>query len=127
MERMNEVRCIGAVGMIKPSDKHVYLAVALNESYKQKEATEWTNKTVWLDVVAFGPVRERIMKADIQVGDTILLLGKLDQTEFEGKKQIKIQAQKVQLIKKSDKKQFESSDLEEPTPATNSNDDDLPF
>ena len=45
MERLNEVRFMGNVGMIKASDSHTYLAIAINESYKSKGADDWTDKT----------------------------------------------------------------------------------
>ncbi len=124
MERLNEVRCIGTVGQIKSSDKHVYLAIALNESYKRDGDADWVKKTVWLDVAAFGLTREKILKSGIGVGDTVLLLAKLDQKEYEGKKSIQMLAQKVILLQKSDKN---ISDVESPETTKPSVDDDLPF
>jgi len=100
MERMNEVRVIGNVGMVNASEKHTYIAVALNESYKAKGADEWTDKTVWVDVVIFGPNREKVTKQGIAKGDGILVIGKLDSSEYEGKRKTQIVANKVQLIQK---------------------------
>lgn len=101
MERMNEVRFIGRVGTLKAGEKHTYLALAINESYKPKDKTEWVDKTVWCDVVAFGPNRDRITKQGIEVGDAVLVLGKLDSSEYEGKRKTQIVLNKVQLIEKA--------------------------
>ena len=100
MERMNEVRFMGNVGMVNAGEKHTYIAVACNESYKVKGADEWTDKTVWVDVVLFGPNRERVTKQGIAKGDGVLVMGKLESTEFEGKRKLQIIANKVQLVQK---------------------------
>lgn len=100
MERMNELRIIGNVGMVNTSDKHTYLAIAVNESYKVKGSDEWTDKTVWVDVVMFGPNRDKITKQGISKGDSVLVMGKLDSSEYEGKRKLQVIANKVQLIQK---------------------------
>jgi len=146
MERMNEVRIIGNVGMVNSSDKHTYIAVAVNESYKVKGADEWTDKTVWMDVVLFGPNREKVTKQGIAKGDGILVMGKLDSSEFEGKRKVQIIANKVQLVQKRTIKENTGEDsappaeappetpaapaeppLDAPAKTTTSDGDDLPF
>lgn len=101
MERMNEVRFIGRIGTLNAGDRHTYLALAINESYKPKDKTEWVDKTVWCDVVAFGPNRERISKQGIAIGDAVLVIGKLDSSEYEGKRKTSIVLNKIQLIEKA--------------------------
>lgn len=103
MERMNEVRFIGNVGTLNAGEKHTYLAIAINESYKPKDKEEWVQKTAWIDVVAFHPTRDKITKQGIEVGDVVLIMGKLDSSEFEGKRKTSIIANKIQLIQKSKK------------------------
>lgn len=103
MERMNEARFIGNVGQFKKGDDSLYLAIAINESYKPKDATEWVENTVWVDVVVFGPAIAKVTTAGIEKGDAVLVIGKLSQRTFEGKRYTQVIAQKVQLIQKSKK------------------------
>ena len=142
MERLNEARFIGNVGQFKKTEKSVYRALAINESYKPKDATEWVYNTVWVDVIAFGPTIEKIEKAGIEKGDGVLVIGKFSQREYEGKRYTQVVAQKVQLIQKSKKNSGAGAppvgDSEMPTdsapppeaPAASAapkTDDDLPF
>jgi len=136
MERFNEVRFMGNIGTLQVGDRHTYMAIAINESYKAKDQTEWTDKTTWVDVVAFGPVRDKITKQDISKGDGVLIMGKLDSSEYEGKRRTQIVASKVQLVQKPARKQQEVSaptntvDVStEATPevAATTSDEDLPF
>jgi len=129
MERLNEVRIIGNVGKITTNEKSTYIAVACNESYTKKEAPdEWIENTVWVDVIFFGPVCARIEKAGIKTGDTVLVVGKLNQREYEGKKYLNVIGQKAQLIQRPQRQKTElpvedNGDSSEPTVPS----DDLPF
>lgn len=131
MERMNEVRIIGNVGQFKPGEKNIYMAIALNESYKPQNSDDWVEQTVWVDVVAFGPTMNKISKQNIATGDAVLVMGKLSQREYEGKRNTQIIAQKVQLIKKSGKASGGVTDNEMPDTSgaitSKPADDDLPF
>lgn len=115
MERMNEVRFIGRIGTLNTGDRHTYLALAINESYKPKGETEWVDKTVWCDVVAFGPNRERISKQGIAKGDAVLIIGKLDSSEYEGKRKTSIVMNKIQLIEKAKPKGEASTNVDSAT------------
>ena len=117
MERMNEVRFIGRVGTLNAGDKHTYLALAINESYKPKDKTEWVEKPVWCDVVAFGPNRERISKQGIGIGDAVLVIGKLDSSEYEGKRKTSIVMNKIQLIEKAKPKGDANTNVDNVTAA----------
>lgn len=136
MERLNEVRVIGNVGTIKERDTSTYLAIALNESYKKKDSDEWTENTVWIDVVAFNPVIAKIHKAGIGVGDAVLIVGKLNTRMYEEKRTTQIIAQKVQLIQKAKKSNGNTPPAEQTSPvdadaggqtSNGPQDDDLPF
>lgn len=128
---------MATVGKLKIGEKNVYMACALNESYKPKDATEWVDQTVWVDVVAFGAIIGKIEKAGIQVGDGVLIIGKLAQREYEGKRYLQVIAQKVQLVAKSKKNGGATADDADPLPVTKDNEseatkpavtnDDLPF
>lgn len=100
MERLNEVRFIGNVGMVKKGDKYVFFSVAINESYKVKDEEEWTEKTVWVNITAFGNTMNKFEKQNIEKGDGILVVGKLDSSTYEEKTQLKVIASKIQVIQK---------------------------
>ena len=128
MERLNEVRVIGNVGKIIEKDKSTYISVALNESYKPKDSDEWVANTVWVDVISFGPVCDKIGKANIKVGDAILVIGKLGSRTYEEKRYTQIVAQKIQVVERKPETTEnvpDESPLDE-NPKTN-NEDDLPF
>lgn len=136
MERMNEVRIQGNVGKITKNEKSTYIAIALNESYKKKDSTDWVDNTVWVDTICFGPLCEKIEKQGIQVGDTIWVAGKLNQREYEGKRYLQVMAQKVQLVQKSKKRSDDSPDMPNnnaeagnsaPPETRTGSDDKLPF
>ena len=101
MERLNDVKIIGNVGSLDLGEKHTHLSIAINESYKPKDSEEWVDKTAWINVVMFGMSKDKVEKQGIQKGDTILIMGKLDSSEYEGKQRTQIIANKIQLIKKS--------------------------
>ncbi len=150
MERLNDVKIIGNVGSLDLGEKHTHLSVAINESYKPKDSEEWVDKTAWINVVMFGMSKDKVEKQGIQKGDTILIMGKLDSSEYEGKQRTQIIANKIQLIKKStnntqasaaaqvssDTQTNGNSEPAPPTseappseapPSTDKKDDDLPF
>jgi len=138
MERLNATQFIGNVGQIKIGEKSVYLAVAINESYKPKNETEWVENTVWLDCVGFGTVIEKIKKSGIAKGDAVLILGKLGTREYEGKRYTQVIIQKAQLISKPKNSSQSSagneppsnedaSDKESKAPSNGDDDQDLPF
>ena len=150
MERLNDVKIIGNVGSLDLGEKHTHLSIAINESYKLKDSEDWVDKTAWINVVMFGMSKDKVEKQGIQKGDTILIMGKLDSSEYEGKQRTQIIANKIQLIKKStnntqasaaaqvnsDTQTNGNSDPAPPTneappseapPSTDKKDDDLPF
>ena len=132
-ERLNQVSFFGNIGQIKINEKNVYMGVAINESYKRDGDDDWTENTVWVDVVAFGPAMKKISKAGLEKGDCIFVSGKLGQREYEEKRYTQIIAQKVQLISKPKGKQENYQapvEDDQNIPLGNQEDedeDDLPF
>lgn len=132
MERLNEVRFIGNVGKITSGEKSTYVAVACDESYPDKENQgQWIKNTVWVDTIFFGPACDKIKKANVQIGDAVLILGKLRQNEYEGKKYLQVIGQKLQVIQRPDKKdkfpELPTTENTDDHEETEKKDDDLPF
>ena len=130
MERMNEVRMIGNVGKLDAKEKSTYISLALNESYKKKDDTEWTQNTVWVDVIMFSPHREKVAKNGIKVGDSVLVMGKLSTREYEGKRYLQVLGQKVQVVERKPSGDSNGSAPPDSNGIPNSNEskgDDLPF
>jgi len=63
-------------------------SLAIDDSYKKRDDTDWTQKTIWMYVKAFDKKAERFQ--ELQKGIEVLIEGKLkqdeDYTDKDGKK-----------------------------------------
>lgn len=85
----NRVQLIGHVGQapeIKSfeSGKLARFSVATNESFKSATG-EWKEETYWHNIVAWGPIAERVEKS-LQKGSFVMLEGKLTHREYTNDK-----------------------------------------
>jgi single-strand DNA-binding protein len=93
MNLRNNVQLIGHLGK-DPEVKEVNktkvanITVAVNEYYKTKDSDEFTEKTMWFNVVAWGGNAEKIEKKCIK-GTEVVISGKLENRTYEGKDGVK--------------------------------------
>lgn len=130
----NRVQLIGHVGQapeIKTfeSGKLARFSVATNESYKSTTG-EWKEETYWHNVVAWGPIAERIEKT-LQKGSFVMLEGKLTHREYTNDKNEKRYITEVRisnfvLLDKKNGAETILSQTAVETEAANA-DDGLPF
>lgn len=70
-------------------------SVAVDDSYKKEGATEWTDKTYWVNVTQWG--KAEYLKV-IAKGSFVLVQGKLTITKKEDKYYTNVVANKVQVV-----------------------------
>jgi len=131
MERLNQVTLIGNIGMVSKKDTHTYFSLALDDSYKKKDADEWTNRVIWVNCSTFfKSTIDKIDKIGLGVGDAVLVTGRLAQMKSkDGQLSLSVTVDKVIVLKKSTKVVPETKEEEEPEPGLTieSDPDELPF
>jgi len=85
----NKVSLIGRVG-VKPQEevfdsgaKKSRIVIATNEGYRNKNG-EWVDNTQWHNVIAWGPLAERVTK-QLDKGFEIIIEGRLVNNVINGK------------------------------------------
>ncbi|AEA28902.1 single-strand binding protein/Primosomal replication protein n (plasmid) [Pseudonocardia dioxanivorans CB1190] len=85
---MNDQTYIGNIGK-KPTfefNEHtgkarLQFSLAVNKRYQDRESGEWRDgRTLWLNVVAFGPVAENA--SNLSSGDPVVVIGELVDNSF---------------------------------------------
>ena len=85
---MNDQTYIGNIGK-KPTfelNEHtgrarLQFSLAINKRYQDRESGEWRDgRTLWLNVVAFGPVAENA--SNLGSGDPVVVIGQLADNSF---------------------------------------------
>lgn len=80
--------------------------MATNESWKNKNTGEWESSTDWHDVVAWGPLAERL-QGKIFKGNLVMVVGRLKTHTYEKdgvtKRITEVKADKVQNHTRVDK------------------------
>lgn len=85
----NKVSLIGRVGakpepqVFESGAKKAKLAIATNESYKDKKG-EWVDNTQWHNVVAWGSQVDRVVK-NLDKGSEVVIEGRLVNRNYEDK------------------------------------------
>ncbi len=142
MEGLNEVRLFGTLGadpVLKNAQggtSVLRLRLATGERFKDKNG-EWTEKTEWHNVVAFGARAEGLNKI-LAKGSTILVAGSLHTSSYEDRDGMKrystdVIAHKVMLGSKPNRDRLEQAQPDRhgvDAPASDNydvNEDDLPF
>ncbi|RMF24967.1 MAG: single-stranded DNA-binding protein [Deltaproteobacteria bacterium] len=79
---MNQAMLEGTVGSIKPNEKgnYVYVSLALDVQYK--DGDKKVSETHWFPIVAFNGTAQYLLQ-NVNVGDRILIVGRLDTTSYE--------------------------------------------
>ena len=130
MANYNKVTLVGHLTR-KPETKPVKntsvtdIAMAVNESWKDKATDEWKEKTTYVDLQAWGDRGESIASR-FTVGAHVLIEGKLQQDRWESEdgKRSKhyISLDRIIALDKAENK------TEAPAPAkSDKSDDDVPF
>ncbi len=113
----NTVKVIGYLGIdpeiitYAPNSSLARFRVATNASYKTKEG-EWTEKTTWHNIVAWGSKANQCKK-QLKKGSKIILKGKLRNNIYEdkaGEKRSKTEIALQQFIVLNRKTQNEKSE-----------------
>lgn len=102
--------------------------VAVNDDFKAKDATEWTNRAYFLNVVYFGNLP--ILEKGIQVMVSGKLTTSTSETENGKRTYTKIEATNVYLIGKPELKKIEEKQAELPKEEVKQeteNNEDVPF
>jgi single-strand DNA-binding protein len=107
--------------------------VAVNQPYKDGDG-EWKSKTLFADVTAWGRLAEYVV--NLEKGSPVLIQGSLQSNIYGKKKSLKVIAQKINSLEKSDDGDYEEK-VEEPetqddkseeeTAEIESEEDSLPF
>lgn len=117
------------------------LGIAVNERYKDRDANEWKEKSVFVDVTVWGRSAENCAEY-LSKGSPVLIEGRLqldqwENTEGQKRSKLKVVADRVQFLstrKGSSDSQYSSPQQQSPQqqqqpqnePAV-SDDDNLPF
>ena len=83
----NSFELIGRISSVNKNENYVNFSVAVDESYKAKDAEEWTEKTDFHNCVAFDRTMNSF-DSYVQKGDLVKVVGKITwkEKEIEGKK-----------------------------------------
>ena len=90
---MNSVNLIGHLGAdidtkeLANGTKMARVTIATNESFKLENG-EWSTKTTWHSLIAFGYQAEK-MEKQLRKGSHVAVKGSLNHNEYEGKDGIK--------------------------------------
>jgi single-strand DNA-binding protein len=132
---MNKIFLIGHVGQ---EPKRTTTGTGVNYSLAVKERTktngEWTDKTMWTDIVHWG-LNADFAEKWIHKGTKIMIEGRLnitEKTDNEGRKKqfVNVVAEHVELLSKSDAAESKQATNQSTNPinaAVNEGADDLPF
>ena len=84
--------------------------VAVNQPYKDGDG-EWKSKTLFADVTAWGRLAEYVV--NLEKGSPVLIQGSFQSNNYGKKKSLKVIAQKINSLEKSDDEDYEEK-VEEP-------------
>lgn len=102
----------------------VKFSIATDEGYKDKSGNK-VDKTAWHNIVAFGKLAE-ILEKYLHKGDEVVIVGKLDYNEHEGKWYTSIIANEFDFVSSKNDSSQPTPKAEVPAGAPEEN-DDLPF
>ena len=106
---------IGNVGKVDVKDKFTKFGVAHNKS--KKVDGEWETEVIWINVVGFGQMKERMAK--IKTGDCVYIQGEPQVSIFKEKAQLSVIVSYLNKLRNAEAK----PESEKPS----EDDDDLPF
>lgn len=83
----NRFELIGRIASVNSGENYVQFSVAEDQSYKKKDAEEWTEKTEFHPCVAFEGTAKRF-NSYLAKGDLVKVVGEIrwSDKEIEGKK-----------------------------------------
>lgn len=129
---MNKIFLIGHVGQ---EPKRTTTGTGVNYSLAVKERTktngEWTDKTMWTDIVHWG-LNADFAEKWIHKGTKIMIEGRLnitEKTDNEGRKKqfVNVVAEHVELLSKSDAAESKQTTNQSNIEPAMVNENDLPF
>lgn len=129
---MNKIFLIGHVGQ---EPKRTSTGTGVNYSLAVKERTktngEWTDKTMWTDIVHWG-LNADFAEKWIHKGTKIMIEGRLnitEKTDNEGRKKqfVNVVAEHVELLSKSDAAESKQATNQSNIEPAMVNENDLPF
>lgn len=129
---MNKIFLIGHVGQ---EPKRTTTGTGVNYSLAVKERTktngEWTDKTMWTDIVHWG-LNADFAEKWIHKGTKIMIEGRLnitEKTDNEGRKKqfVNVVAEHVELLSKSDAAESKQATNQSNVEPAMVNENDLPF
>lgn len=135
MASVNKVILVGHLGKeaeirnIPSGSKKASFSLATTERVKDKNTGEYSDKTEWHNVVAWGSLADVIDRLNVSKGSFVYIEGKITQRSWDdpsgnGKKYItEIIAEKFQILSNKNN----STTKPETQSYNNINDDDLPF
>ena len=131
MPYLNQVTIMGHMGKaprVNPMSNGKNAAnfsVAVDNGYMKDG--EWQQKTVWLDIKAFGYAADAVLEAG--KGSAVLVVGQIEEDKWEDKdsgqprSKLVINARQVKLLDKKSKPSPDAKDMGAPVPG----EDDVPF
>jgi len=103
----------------------VSFSLAVNERFKKKYHIEYTEKTDWLNCIAYGNTATFIEK-HVKQGDRLSIIGKLRQRTWQDKDGNNRHTMEVE-VNEVEKWDWEKKDETAPSNNAQSEPDDLPF
>lgn len=104
---INKAIIKGRIGRdLERTNSMVKFSVATDESYKDKDGNK-VEKTCWHNIVAFGKLAD-ILEKFFSKGKEILIIGKIENTEKDGKYYSSIIADEFDFVGKSESSEIPS-------------------
>lgn len=79
----NSFELIGRISSVNKNESYVNFSVAVDESYKAKDAKDWTEKTDFHNCVAFDDRTMKSFDSYVQKGDLVKVVGRISWKEKE--------------------------------------------